>query len=185
MKVYIGPYRNWLGPYQLADYLQKIGVSEDTCEKIGDWLCDTPIEKFLIWFDRRKKRKIKIHIDRWDTWSADHTLALIILPMLKQIKESKHGAPQVDNEDVPEELRDNAEEQTKFNNTGHPSDKFFERWDYILDRMIYSFEHVLDTEWESEYFSNGQYNREGYMARKEKIQNGLTLFGKYFQSLWT
>ena len=38
-------------------------------------------------------RTEKIHIDPWDTWSMDYTLALIILPMLNQLKESKHGAP--------------------------------------------------------------------------------------------
>ena len=35
----------------------------------------------------------------------DHTLAMIIVPMLKQLKETKHGAPFVDDEDVPEELK--------------------------------------------------------------------------------
>jgi hypothetical protein len=29
MRVKIGPYRNWVGPYQLADLLQKFGVSKD------------------------------------------------------------------------------------------------------------------------------------------------------------
>ena len=35
----------------------------------------------------------------------DHTLANIILPMLKQLQATKHGSPMVDIEDVPEELR--------------------------------------------------------------------------------
>jgi hypothetical protein len=46
-----------------------------------------------------------IKIDKWDTWSMDHTLSPIILPMLKQLKEVKHGAPNVEDEDVPEHLR--------------------------------------------------------------------------------
>jgi len=46
-----------------------------------------------------------VKIDRWDTWSMDHTLAKIILPMLKQLKDTKHGSAIVDLEDVPEELR--------------------------------------------------------------------------------
>jgi len=46
-----------------------------------------------------------VKIDRWDTWSMDHTLAHIIITMLKQLKETKHGAPCTDDEDVPEYLR--------------------------------------------------------------------------------
>ncbi len=35
----------------------------------------------------------------------DYTLSHIVVPMLKQLKETKHGAPFVDDEDVPEELK--------------------------------------------------------------------------------
>lgn len=31
-----------------------------------------------------KERKISIRIDPWDVWNMDHTLALIIVPMLKK-----------------------------------------------------------------------------------------------------
>ena len=40
-----------------------------------------------------KSRKVKIKIDRHDTYSMDHTLALIILPMLVQLRNTKHGIP--------------------------------------------------------------------------------------------
>ena len=39
------------------------------------------------------RRKIKIQIDKWDTYSMDHTLAMIIYPMLLQLKATKHGVP--------------------------------------------------------------------------------------------
>ena len=39
MKVYIGPYRDWIGPYQIADKIPFL--SEDTRDKIGDWLSST------------------------------------------------------------------------------------------------------------------------------------------------
>jgi len=78
-------------------------------ERSLEWLEDR-VQDFYdvfnwIWFDRRTGQKQKIHIDRWDTWSMDHTLAPVILPMLVQLKATKHGAPCVDLEDVPEELR--------------------------------------------------------------------------------
>ena len=35
MKVYIGPYKEWWGVYQLADLLKKVNVSQNRCEEIG------------------------------------------------------------------------------------------------------------------------------------------------------
>ena len=55
--------------------------------------------------DDGEDQVVEVHIDRWDTWSMDYTLAHIVLPMLRQLKETKHGSPEVDDADVPEELR--------------------------------------------------------------------------------
>ena len=35
MKVYIGEYPSWFGPYQLADLTQKLGVSEGRAFQLG------------------------------------------------------------------------------------------------------------------------------------------------------
>ena len=71
--------------------------------------------------DDDSERKIDVQLDKFDTWNMDDTLAHIILPMLKQLKETKHGSHIVDDEDVPEELRttsntyqDHAGNQTVF-----------------------------------------------------------------------
>jgi len=102
MKVYIGPYRNWWGPYQLADLLKHVGVSEGRCFKIGEYLSHTWVntvcEKI---HEKIKKQKIEVRIDKYDTWSMDHTLSYIILPMLKQLRATKHGSPFTDDDDVP------------------------------------------------------------------------------------
>ena len=103
MKVYIGPYTNWIGPYQIADKIPFI--REQTKEKIGDWLAETWVLDFCSWIDSKKERKIKVRIDPYDTWNMDRTLAVIILPMLKQLKQTKHGSALVDDEDVPPEMR--------------------------------------------------------------------------------
>lgn len=66
MKIYIGPYKNWWGPYQIADLLQKVGVSEDRCEKIGEWLANTRLMDFCQWVDSKRKRNIKVRIDEED-----------------------------------------------------------------------------------------------------------------------
>ena len=101
MKVKIGPYRDWFGPYQLCNLLRFVGVPEKYRDKLSDMIPGKPFEWI---YDNLKTRKIKIRIDPYDTWSVDHTLALIIVPMLKQLKARQHGAPNVDDEDVPENL---------------------------------------------------------------------------------
>ena len=50
-------------------------------------------------------RKNVVEVDGSDVWSLDWTLAQIIAPTLKKLKEDKHGAPNVADEDVPAELR--------------------------------------------------------------------------------
>lgn len=105
----------------------------------------------------RRQQSIKVHIDRWDTWSMDHTLAHIVLPMLKQLKATKHGSPYVDAEDLPKELRLTKREKL-VNENGHwdkklkateeeidaASKKFHAQWDWVMDQMIWSFEQELD-----------------------------------------
>ena len=123
MKVYIGRYKNWFGPYQLAEKLMFwLDKDDDRVFRFGEFLAhgraglsdkevrrkelpETRLYKFLQWIESKRSRNIKIKIDYWDTWSMDHTLALIALPMLKQLKEKKHGSQIVDLEDVPEYLR--------------------------------------------------------------------------------
>ena len=59
----------------------------------------------------KTKRKIAIKIEPFDTWNMDHTLALIIHPMLIQLREATTAAPFVEDEDVPENLRRSEEEE--------------------------------------------------------------------------
>ena len=86
------------------------------------------------------ERIVDIHIDKYDTWSMDDTLAHIILPMLKQLKETKHGSPNVDSGDVPPELRCNDVSSKAYWTNGETDEKFHDRWDYVMDEMIYAFQ---------------------------------------------
>jgi len=118
--VFVASMPTWLGPYQLAELLcfwvKKVPDEHgfkhkpDWVHDFGEWLAgkddhDTKLTKFLHWVQSKRKRKEYVHIDEYDTWNMDSTLALIILPMLKQLKETKHGSANVENEDVPEYLR--------------------------------------------------------------------------------
>jgi hypothetical protein len=171
MKVYIGPYKNWWGPYQIADLFKKVGVSEEKCDKLGELLSETWIMDFCNWIESKRKRTVKIRVDNYDTWNMDHTLSLIIVPMLKQLKSTKHGSPHVDDEDVPVELRTlNAPYVDP--NSGDIDDLWHKRWEWVMDELIWTFEHHLSDE--------HQYD----IATYKRIQNGFLLFGKYFSALW-
>ncbi len=147
-----------------------------------------------VWFDRRK-RKINVHIDRWDTWSMDNTIAHIILPMLVQLKRDKHCAPNVSNADVPKELRA-SKKQIKSYGKGKTDTKYFKRWDWILDEMIWAFNQKCRDDWESDYYNyeeddTAQFglklvweDREGQNAHQLRMSNGFRLFGVYFENLW-
>jgi len=161
----------------------------------------------------RKNRAEKIEIHDYDTWNVDVTLAHIIVPLLKRLKEVKQGAPFVENEDVPKFLRA-TEEEIKEHWDGGESDKhYFTRWDYVIDEMIHAFQSKLE-DWEDEFASgendvdfkeipdkkddNGEplfemvygpnhtreYDVEGREKYQTRITKGFKLFGKYYNGLW-
>jgi len=129
-------------------------------------------------------QEVKVRIDHWDTWNMDVSLAHIILPMLKQMVDDKQGAPNVDCEDVPEELKATDDELKYYKETGETDIHFFDRWDWVLNEMIYSFEtKVSDDDVLSQYYTADKLEE----AKKvqERISNGFRLFGKYYEALWT
>jgi hypothetical protein len=142
-------------------------------------------------------RRVKIVIDPYDTWSMDHTLALIIVPMLKQLHATKHGAPFVDDEYVPEHLRSTAAPPAE--NEWDVDDNHFKRWDYVLDEMIWAMEQIANDDSDSKFYDYSEvveeadlmeqvaqmkYDRDGLQKHHERIANGTKLFGIFFQSLW-
>jgi hypothetical protein len=154
MKVYISNYRNhWISPYTILEkvfFWREIEYDEPIIVKLSDILLPftTALQKFLD-FVHPQVRYVKI--DRWDTWSMDHTLSYIILPMLKQLKETKHGAPTVDDEDVPEQLKSTSAPPKE--DEYAVDDNHFGRWDYVLDEMIFAFEHLVNDSWQDAYSS--------------------------------
>ena len=192
MKIYIGKYKYWFGPFHLAEKILFWKDQDDTAVwKLGNKLGDIQwLTKLLEWIESKRKRKIKIHIDKYDTWNMDDTLAMIILPMLKQLKETKHGAPHVQNKDVPKGLRSS---NPKDAYTHDIDENHFKRWDWVLDEMIFAFECKRDDTIEHEILfskpleKDGSLNKKGlkeYNKHKKRVDNGLRLFGKYYNSLW-
>lgn len=174
MKVYIGPYTRWIGPYQIAEALcfwakeveDEYGCKSkpDWVHKFGDWLAhgttdenitdskDAPktwLYKLCNWIESKKKRRIYVKIDNYDVWSMDHTLANIIHPMLIKLQAVKHGAPNVDDEDVPDELKSTTAPAKK--NEWDTDGNHFKRWDWVINEMIFAFKCKLDDSWEEEF----------------------------------
>jgi len=191
MKIKISNYPNRLMSRFHTRYMdKKYGyvdwpTKQTRFERSLEWLEDR-VQDFYnvfnwIWFDRRTQR-VKVRIDRWDTWSMDHTLAHIVMPMLIQLKATKHGAPNVDPKDVPIPLRPKKQDVLKYKEIGETDEKFFERWDWVLDEMIYAFDCKANKD---DVFMRFEIEeREAMKQEQERISNGFRLFGKYYEGLW-
>jgi hypothetical protein len=131
---------------------------------------DLTINKIIL----SSKQKVYIRIDPWDTWNMDDTLAEIILPMLRQLVDTKHGAPYVENEDRPEHLRADKPPQYETDEFHHQA------WDWVLDEMIYAFDCKVNEESPIMRMDS----MEDVEVEQARISNGFRLFGKYYENLW-
>jgi hypothetical protein len=224
MKVNIGPYRGSWSSFGFERWYfdKKYGESSwemdenkyTQLDKSIVYICSVwqkvlnkTINKYL-----ERPRDIKVKIHDYDVWSMDHTLALIVHPMLLKLKAQKHGSPFVDSEDVPEHLHpdpnrakmhENGEiEEWDIDNTIH------DRWAWVLDEMIHAFECEVDDEWERQFESGevdftwekdeetghstmGKGPNHTFVVDREAMdkawarrKNGLRLFAKYYHGLW-
>ena len=214
MKVYLSNYRShWLSPYTILEkvfFWREIDYDEPVIERWSNRLNPLCVaaQKFLD-FVHPKIEYVKI--DHYDTWSMDHTLSHIVLPMLRQLKKDKHGSPLVDDEDVPEELRSTSAPAKE--NDWDIDDNHFKRWEWVMDEMIQAFECKVNDDWEDQYrsgehdmisvpcawdadgkptlytFEDGPNNTykcdyDALFAHHKRNANGFRLFGKYYEGLW-
>jgi hypothetical protein len=219
MKVVIGPYRNWIGPYQIADLLcfwvpkvkdpmDIIARKPDWVHEFGTWLSedkagnDSWLTRACQWVESKKSRQIYVRIDKYDSWSADHTIALIAVPLLKQLQISKHGAPFVDDVDVPDGLGLRSYETDKVpdKDSGEVDENHFKRWDWVLGEIIWALEQKVTDDAESQYYhkKNPELKSKDFEAQMDNITidmagldawqkrktRGYKLFGKYYENLW-
>lgn len=196
MYVRIGPYPKWIGPYQVADSLFFF-LPETWRERIGDAIPLAPFE----WMEKHfRQRYVDVRIHKYDVWNMDSTLAHIILPMLYVLKKEKQGAPYVDNADVPTEFWTKELSEDK-KVSEEVDEKHFARWEWVIDELIWTFEQC-NSDWESQYMSGKvdydivdgkmiksenydfKTDKIGMEKHQKRIDNGLRLFGKYYQGLW-
>jgi hypothetical protein len=184
------------------DWVDSPKWADDLADKIK------PLSRAIQWVWDKVDHKIDyVKVDRWDTWSADHTMALVIFPVLKQLKEQKTGHCFIQDEDVPEEMRSDKVPPPEGGGWDDNSEK---RFDWVLDEMIWAFEHLVDDKWQENFYSGEhdiqfvpcednpmlrqmvhgpnhtfKWDMEGMKKMEDRIDNGLVLFGKYYRGLWT
>lgn len=182
MIVYMNkPRSHWLSPYVI---LEKVLFWEDKdtvygleghekkyIKKLVNIL-EIPCTWIMNFLDKVHPKVNYIKIHSHDTWSMDCTLAPIILPMLKQLKDTKHG--------VPAEFVHGKDGCTEI-----PFEDAERKWNNALDQMIWSFEEILKDDADEVFFTNDKFDKEGYMKYQRKVQRGLDLFGRHFRNLWT
>lgn len=154
-------------------------------------------------------RKNVVEIDNYDVWSADWLLAEIAHPLLVKLKEKKQGAPLVEDENVPEELRSTSCAPKE--NEWDTDENHFKRWDWVLDEMIFAMQEIAN-HFENEpmihtktgtmefgeidpkkgtgplIFNGWESTPESRASNKayhDRVQNGCRLFGLHFQNLWS
>jgi hypothetical protein len=176
MRVYISKYRShWISPYTILDRIffwtdwsrcsrwsveqsledeqreQSAYVEHpEWVERWADRL--RPVSQAIQWFlDCVHPRIEYVRIDPWDTWSMDHTLGQIALPMLRQLQRTKHGSPMVDDEDVPDHLKSTAAPPRE--NEWDTDGNHHARWEWVMAEMIFAFENHLDDSWEDAFRS--------------------------------
>ena len=82
---------------------------------------------------------IDVEIHPWDTWALDHTLALIIVPALEQLRDGSQSHPQEFEE--------------------------FEEWTDTINKMIVAFENIIgDTDSDIDYWADKRWKetKEGF-----------------------
>lgn len=160
----------------------------------------------------RFEEKAKVRVDSWDIWDMSVTLGKIILPTLKKYREDIFSAPIIDEEDIPNHIK---EKKDTFEYEG---EYYIEAWKYILDEIIWAFEQITDANAENQFHtgelkyefvpiddkgnevpkekatffrfdekenSTFKFDKEAYELWNEKINKNMILFGKYFRALWS
>lgn len=215
MRVKIGKYVNYIGPYQISEYLcfwakkhtDEYGFKRapDWVHDFGTWLAedkhgnDSWLTRVCQWIESKRKRVVKVKIDSWDTWSMDNTLSHIIHPMLVQLKETKQGSPLVDDVDVPDNLKSTSAAPKE--NDWDTDSLHHDRWDWVLDELIWAFHELKnDCPTEETFYDHSEVDRqtsiseqiknikvdnERLKAYNDRMQNAFKLFGKYYRNLWS
>jgi hypothetical protein len=197
MKIYVGPYLspitlNWHKNYMESKHgycWDMNGIKQTKFERgleKFEEVCQFVLRHTINPILNLRKRKIKVKLHNYDTWGMFSTLAIIILPMLKQLKETKQGSPWVDDADVPDNLGIRSIDALPKKSEHDLDENVHKRWEFVLGEMIWAFEQIVDDNSEDKFFSKDfkEFDKKGHDAWYARKHNGLKLFGKFYESLW-
>lgn len=110
------------------------------------------------------RERVSVTIHRYDTWSLDYTLALVILPALKRFKEHQIGLwchlfPEEWSKSKPTKRQRKALER-----------RTQKAQNALLDKMIAAFEMVVADDITTE--------------DPKAIETGLRIFAEHYRALW-
>jgi len=127
----------------------------------------------------KKKKGIYTKFKDKETWDLGYTVAAFTLPRLKRYKKLNNGVPGA-------VLFQVNEEKIHFNNDEERLNNAKEKWDAVLDRIIWSFEQIVNPTEEPELEKGEDWKdyRMRYDVYSKKVQDGINLFAKHFQDLW-
>lgn len=163
MRVKIGPYRHYYSTRRVEDTYFKLRYLTNPWEDHPEDAFDRLVVGVLDWWQKTVLRPInhlkysykffdrveRVRVDDYDVWNLNDTLAIIIYPCLIKLKEIKRGSPHIDDEDVPEELRSNGELDEY-----HTDPKVHDKWEWVLDEMIWAFGRMVAHDDGKEYRHN-------------------------------
>ena len=132
------------------------------------------------------------------SWSANYNIAKFSLPLIKEIRANKDSIPMacydVDGQTLSQLSKERSDELDK---------KARQKWDNILDSIIFALEYCIEKDWKKHGIDTGKtqkcevdqlfypdgmepiYNWEKLKEVEERVDLGLQNFGTYFQNLWT
>src|SRR3990170_2491563 len=149
-----------------------------------------------------KKRKEEVRIDEWDTFSLDHTLALIIYPALVKFKEARKKMPGVSSPffEYGDELDEHGHHTRKALNIAE------KRYIKFINECIWAFGEIArNNPGEKKFFKkNGKkrktkklenggseiietgldFDKEGHTKYYKRLEAATEAFGKNFQTFW-
>ena len=165
MKANIGPYVNYIGPYQIAEkFFFWLDKTDPLVLSLGKRLKNNLfLEAICKWVYQKRTRKIEIKFENYDFYNLSHTLALIILPALQEMKE--YCFFYVSDTDVPQLI---LQECSHLNDETRSNFKC--QW--LMNEFIWTFEKIIE-------------DTISPKEEAEKIAKNLILFGKYYRHLWT
>lgn len=128
-------------------------------------------------FIKSKYQLLRYGFEFRDCYSLDYSLAKWMVPRLKHLKKNLNG---------------------------HPMELTLEQWEEILDKIIFSFEYVLNEDkyidecFPKDFNYDFDSDKDGYLIWKdnrkpnfsildkyeEQYDNGIKLFSQYFRSMW-